>query len=274
MNVKDILSEAALFVFSNLLIVGVVLFIGFSLYVLIRIWRISRRIKKDKELELLKGFINNFAEDTVKAIIDKLDDIQDLTDEDKEKIKQFDTLLTEIENYPITIDNKHLYYSMLSTYCFLNGDYYSALERIKKAIILKPNDDKYHYNKGLSLLYLERYDEALTSLRQALTINNENADAHFAIAYVEDEKGNYRNAISHLNNVLNINEEYYVAEYNLACAHTKLREYDSAIEILKNIADKEGIRELAVTDEDLIDLREDERSRGQFRELFIEDRNH
>lgn len=45
-----------------------------------------------------------------------------------------------------------------------------------------------HYNKGLSLFYLDRYDEALESCNKALKIDSKNPEALEAINLVLGEK--------------------------------------------------------------------------------------
>lgn len=61
----------------------------------------------------------------------------------------------------------------------------SALIYINKAVVLSPLKDEYNYQKGLSLLLVKKYEEAVNSFDKAISLNKNNAEAFYqrGVAY-------------------------------------------------------------------------------------------
>ena len=108
--------------------------------------------------------------------------------------------------------------------------------------------DEVGLKKGLLLLNEGKIDEALSVLREEVTRNPGNADAHLALGVSYIEKGDYASAHGRLKEALSISPESVPAYYTLAMLYEKEKNFSDALQEWKNVLrfskDKE-VRELA-----------------------------
>ncbi|OGS17108.1 MAG: hypothetical protein A2219_04620 [Elusimicrobia bacterium RIFOXYA2_FULL_50_26] len=102
--------------------------------------------------------------------------------------------------------------------------------------------------KGLLLLNEGKIDEALAVLREEVTKNPGNAEAHLALGVSYIEKGDYVSARGRLKEALALSPESVPAYYTLAMLYEKEKNFSDALQEWKNVLrfskDKE-IKELA-----------------------------
>jgi len=83
------------------------------------------------------------------------------------------------------------------------------LNYFNKALELNPQFDQAWHNKGQSLLYLERYEEALNCINNALNITPDDLiflnDKGLILLKLEQ----YKESLSCFNEVLDSNPQYY-----------------------------------------------------------------
>jgi len=106
-------------------------------------------------------------------------------------------------------------------------------------------------------------EDAADCFRSGVDLDSCQAVAFYRLGVVEHLLGNYRSAIDANQRVLQIRPQFAPARYNLAVSYFKARERDQALTALADISRRdEGIakvREVAVTDPEIADLRSDPR---------------
>jgi tetratricopeptide (TPR) repeat protein len=102
----------------------------------------------------------------------------------------------------------------------LEGDTSSELARIQDALELKPIDATAHYFYGLALSRQERYDDAISEYRKAISLGFDSAaDAHLALGMTYQAGGAVENALVSLRNALQQQTEFpYDCHYHLGLA--------------------------------------------------------
>ena len=85
------------------------------------------------------------------------------------------------------------------------GEFEKSEEHFRKAIkrqtMLNPNpcDSECYYNLGLSLFYMEKYDEAYDAFYKATWSNAQQEMAFYYLAVIEAKEGRYEDALEHVN---------------------------------------------------------------------------
>lgn len=91
----------------------------------------------------------------------------------QKKFKQAIPYLKKADNYVEKPANAVKVLESL-TLCYFNlKEYSQALEHLNELIKLKPKDDSFRQNKGLLLIKMKKYQEALTSLSKAIELGND-----------------------------------------------------------------------------------------------------
>ena len=108
-----------------------------------------------------------------------------------------------------------------------------VIELCDKAIAVNYRNDEAYYLKGIALINLEKYDEAIEELIHSLALNESNLDARLAIADANRLNGDYEDAVSVYDSVLKIDEDSYGALKGKAHAYFDLEKYSEADEIFK-----------------------------------------
>ncbi len=74
-------------------------------------------------------------------------------------------------------------------YFLQQQDYSQALSEYNKLIESNPDVYELHFNKGIILAKLEEYQDALTSLKKAESLNNKDPDLYYNLAHLYDIMG-------------------------------------------------------------------------------------
>lgn len=90
-----------------------------------------------------------------------------------------------------------------------NGDYKEAAEILRKAILLKPDSFKAHYNLGRTLEKLGNLEEALKEYKETVKLNPNFAKAHYDLGHVQRTLGNHPGAIAEFREAIRLDESKF-----------------------------------------------------------------
>lgn len=92
-----------------------------------------------------------------------------------------------------------------------------------------------HFNKGVTSLASANYQDAIASLKQALTINPSDAVAHMKLGLAYSELGEHKPAITAFKQAIKLNRAFVDADsyFRLGSAYLELSDYPAAIDPLK-----------------------------------------
>ncbi|MEM9212998.1 MAG: tetratricopeptide repeat protein [Cyanobacteria bacterium P01_F01_bin.150] len=150
---------------------------------------------------------------------------------------------------------------------FEQGNLFAASQRLEeaiasydKAIAFKPDMHKAWSNRGLSLDDLGRREEAIASYDKAIAFRPNMHEAWSNRGVSLDDLGRREEAIVSYDKALEFKPDFSSAMYNKACSLSLMGDRDGALEWLKKaIALDAKYREMAKTDEDFSELRDDPR---------------
>jgi tetratricopeptide (TPR) repeat protein len=135
----------------------------------------------------------------------------------------------EAEKYKKTPE---LYYSMGQT-CYELKRYVLALEYFNKTLLLKRDFSKAYVGRGIVLIALERYEEAITELKKSLNniIFHEPESAYYNIAIAYAKMNNYESAVASLKTSIQLNSRYIPAYLELGRIYQKMGklEYSASV---------------------------------------------
>ncbi len=104
-----------------------------------------------------------------------------------------------------------------------------ALQYYNNALRLQPNSTEALYNRGLLFQNMGELDKALEDYNSILKTDNNYADAHYNIGYIDlANNKEYKSAITHFTNAIRINNQYAEAFYNRGVAFELLGDKKSA----------------------------------------------
>jgi predicted Zn-dependent protease with MMP-like domain len=92
----------------------------------------------------------------------------------------------------------------------------AAVEALERAVTLDPDDTEFRANLALALYRSCRFDEALTQARQALEIDQDLPDAHYALALLLERSGEMNAAEKHFERAASLDPEGFPAPLRLA----------------------------------------------------------
>ena len=146
----------------------------------------------------------------------------------KEAIENIESLNGQYPNNALLFNIKGACYADLRSYD-------SAVKAYERAISIKPDYYKAHFNLGGVLQELGHLDAAVKSFNQALTINPNYAEAHNNIGNVFRELNQLDDAINSYEKAIIIQPDYIEAQYSLGRTFQDLNKIDSAIKCYKEI---------------------------------------
>lgn len=114
------------------------------------------------------------------------------------------------------------------TRAYANDDYESAIQAFSAVIALGPSAGQAYYRRGLAFAANGATQDAELDLRQALTIDSDNAEAQEALARLYVDDGRYERAISALEPLLADHPDNARALYLLAESHRSLGDASQA----------------------------------------------
>jgi len=145
-------------------------------------------------------------------------------------------------------------------YYYNQGKYNEALANYSWVLKLKPDDPVTLTNRGVTYRYLERYKESLADYNRSLELRPDNPDTltNRGITYSDLER--YEESLADFNRSLELKPDDPGTIYNVACLFSLQRKTDDALAYLeKAIKSNEKYREMAKTDNDFDNIREDPR---------------
>jgi tetratricopeptide (TPR) repeat protein len=104
-------------------------------------------------------------------------------------------------------------YTFLGWTHSFKGDYETAIEQCKRAIIVDPSFGNPYNDIGAYLIHLERFDEAIPWLELACAARRYNARhyPHFNLGRILERRGAYREAIDQYREAARIDPSYRAA---------------------------------------------------------------
>ena len=111
----------------------------------------------------------------------------------------------------------------------------AAVESYKKAVLLKPDYAKAHYNLAGALQETGQLDEAVKSYESAITLEPDNAEAHNNLGNVYRELGQLDTAIKSYKKAIVINPDYVEAYYSLGLTFQDLGQLEDTVKSYKQV---------------------------------------
>ncbi|MBI5696528.1 MAG: tetratricopeptide repeat protein [Nitrospirae bacterium] len=124
-------------------------------------------------------------------------------------------------------------YGFIFTAYMFEGDYEKALQTAEKETELFPANYIAYIHKGVALSMLKRDSEAITAINVALTINPNDAEAHYNKGTYFLEKHRNKEANEEYDRAIKLDPDYLATYRNKGCALDRLGRYDEAIETYK-----------------------------------------
>lgn len=113
------------------------------------------------------------------------------------------------------------------------GSSVRAIELCDKAIEVNYFNWEAYYLKGIALINIDKYDDAIDQLIKSLALNEDNLDARLHIAFAYLFKIEYSKAIALFDSVLKVDENSFDALKGKAYTYYYWEKYDKADEFFK-----------------------------------------
>ena len=147
-----------------------------------------------------------------------------------------------------------------ASYLYNRERYEDALSAYDWCLELQPDDAAVLNNRGLIYHRMGRHGEALADYNRSLQLRPDDATALNNRGITYGEMGKYGEALADYDRNLALRPDYPSTLYNLACLFSLWEKKDDALAYLeKAIASDEKYREMARTDSDLDNVRDDPR---------------
>lgn len=167
-----------------------------------------------------------------------------------------------IETYTKAIEydptSAKLCYELGAVYQNRKKNYKKAVENFTKATQINPEYDLAFYSLGVSLTELNRLDEAVVALENALAVTKRKrwADPHYRLSVVFNKKGNFSKALKSAEQALAIKKNFAPAAYEAGKACKSLGRFNAAIGYFDIVAKDRQWRRTAEYEIDLIKNRD------------------
>ena len=110
-----------------------------------------------------------------------------------------------------------------------NGNPNLAVSLIQKAIGISKHNATYHFNLGVSLFQMARYEEAKDSYLSSIKLNSIDQKSLFNLGVTLQELNNHIEAIEYFNKVIGLNSEHSEAHYSKGLSLQRLKKWQDAI---------------------------------------------
>jgi len=138
----------------------------------------------------------------------------------------YDTVLRELKKNPDDI--KALYH--LGDLYFRDGLYEKAIANFRKVVAAEPSRGYVFLQMGTALNRLQRFDEALDALTQAIAKLKDPTVAYNNIGITYGKLGRYQEEIDAMKKAIKLRPRYASARYNLGVTLIKVGDLDGARE--------------------------------------------
>jgi len=136
-----------------------------------------------------------------------------------------------IKNSP----NEEILFNIIGACYGSLGDHNAAVKNYEKAIIIKPDYAKAHFNLGGAFQDIGQLNSSVKSYEKAIIIEPGYAEAHNNLGNVLRELGQLNSAISYYEKALAINPIYIEAHYSLGSIYEELGQLNSAVKCYKEV---------------------------------------
>ena len=123
----------------------------------------------------------------------------------------------------------HVHYNNLGSIYRKNGELDKAISTYKEALSINPNFAEAYSNLGITYVDKGMFSEAIIQYGKALTINPDLLEAHNNLGIAHYKKGEFDKAIFEYKKALSIRSHYAEVHSNLGSAYLKKGELDKAI---------------------------------------------
>jgi len=139
----------------------------------------------------------------------------------------------EAEKYKKTPE---LYYAMGQT-CYELKRNALALEYFDKTLLLKKDFSKAYVGRGIVLIALERYEEAITELKKSLNniVFHEPESAYYNIAIAYARMNNYESAVASLNTAIQLKPKFIRPYIEQGRIYQKVEKLDFSASVLQGV---------------------------------------
>ena len=117
-------------------------------------------------------------------------------------------------------------------YHLARDDFETALVHFRKAVAWDPYSPPFHHQLATTLSLLNRPREAVEALREACRLNPNDADSQYQLGLAWNEAGDVAQARRELEKAVKLNPRHAAAWYNLGLAQNALGQPEAAIESL------------------------------------------
>lgn len=148
------------------------------------------------------------------------------------------------------------------------GRYDDALADYNRALELQPEDASTIYARGITYDHLKRYDDALGDFNRALDVRPDHTDTLTSRGIVLQHLGRYHDALASYSRALELLPGDAGTFFNRACLYSCWNKLEDSLRDLRRAIELDSkYRELARTDADFVNLRNDPEYGPRFREL-------
>lgn len=137
-----------------------------------------------------------------------------------------------IENYKKSIElgtDESDNYGDLAFLIYLEDDYLEALKYINIALEMAPDDDLFHYTKGIIYSDLEEYSKAIAAFTDAINLMPTDVDYLEERAYAYEMNDNFESAKKDLEKMIELDPNNANAYYHKGNLEMNWRNYNAAV---------------------------------------------
>lgn len=109
-----------------------------------------------------------------------------------------------------------------------DGKMNEALAAMNEALEINPSNDRWHFNKALTLDAMERFDEAIEEYKAALTLNSADIEILNCLAVDYTRTGQYDLALDVFNQIEKTDPDFEPGYCNRIITYTEMGNYEMA----------------------------------------------
>jgi tetratricopeptide (TPR) repeat protein len=222
-----------------------------------RIWPQWAEELKKKTADIVKEFKQTIDEaklDTVSFREEK----KRIPPELSKRLQSLEEKLEDMTRLGFATDTKTAF--LRGNYYYNQGKYNDALVAYNWSLELRPDDPTTLNNRGNTYFALKRYDEALADFNRSLELRPDEPVILYNRGTTYPHLRRYDEALADLNRSLELRPDHLATLYNLACLFSlRVKPNDALAYLEKAVGKDKKYRELAKTDEDFNNIRDDPR---------------
>jgi len=138
------------------------------------------------------------------------------------RIKDYDNAETSLKKAILLDPQFHYAHKLLSEVYFKKGNFEKELSSAKEAFVLNNGDASVCNDLGLALMHLERYAEAITYLKKAVSLDPNNTDYIYSLGSVYRDNNMPYQAIAEYNKLNILKNDYPNLHNDLADIYNNL----------------------------------------------------